>query len=99
VTARVVFWHDTGGQRIAFLAKQTDRYAYLVLLDEGRGVILRKVPNETTSKAGRPLAIKLRPALIGGEDYPPRRARAHYRRMGKTWGITQGAEQALQEAI
>ncbi len=103
MTARVVFWHNGWGQRIALLCKETKRSVHLVLLDEAHGVTLRVVPKELeyTTKAGRMVteAIRLRPALIGGQDYPPRRARAHYRRMGKSWGITRGAEKALMEAI
>jgi len=99
MTARVVFWHSDDGQRIALLTSETDKYTNLVLLMEGYGVVLRRVPNVTHTKAGRILKIRLRPAMIGGGDYPVRRARAHYRRMGRDWGITKGAEEALKEAL
>ena len=99
MAARMVFWHGDNGQRIALLCRETTKYTHLVMLDDGQGVVLRKVPNVTYTDKGRAVDIRLRPALLGGQDYPPRKARAHYRRMAATWGITAGAQQALQEAI
>jgi hypothetical protein len=83
----MVFWHSDDGQRIALLTSETAKYTRLVMLTE-TGVRLFKVPTD---------GINLRPALDGGQDYPPRRARAHYRRMGKTWTITGAAERAMKE--
>ena len=97
--ARMVFWHSdaNGGQRIALLCRETSKAVFLVMLREGYGVVLRRVPKEERTKSGRMVPIKLRPALDGGQDYSPRKGRAHYRKLGRTAGITKGAEQALKE--
>ena len=94
----MVWWHAKDGQKPALLFKQTARYTFLVLLDEGRGVVVRRVPNvETEVKPVREVPIKLRPLLLGGSDYPLRKGIASYRRAGKMWGMSGAAAAALKE--
>ena len=92
--ARMVFWPRDDGQRIAMVVEEPPTYTYLVMLDEGRGVRRFKAPNVTRTKGGRAVPIRLRET-----DYSLRKARAHWLRMGKTWGISPSAKRALKEAI
>lgn len=98
----VVWWHNHDGQKPALLFKVTKRHTFLVLLDEGRGVCVRRVPNtETEMKPVREVPIKLRPLPVGDwarKEYPLHRAIDHYLAAGKTWGISKAAVAALAEA-
>lgn len=89
IGSRVVWWWDGNGWRLGVECKAGNKFVHVVALIEGVGVVKRRI---------RLLDYVAKQCYLRGERYPIRRARAHYRRIGKRWGITQGAEDALKAA-
>ncbi len=87
----LVDYRTDEGLRCAFV-KHGTKWTQVLALDAGvrSGLRVHKVP-KTDQRYMTPLMRK-------GKPYPVKRALTHFRRFGKTHGMTNGAKKLLKEA-
>tara|TARA_B100000902_G_scaffold386647_1_gene429581 strand:+ start:1735 stop:2064 length:330 start_codon:yes stop_codon:yes gene_type:complete len=84
-----VNWHDSkAGNRTAFVTKEGRKWMYLVVFEGGKGVRLRRVKRDQ-KRHMRPV---FRP---DGSEYPLVEAVGKYIGLGRNYGMTKGAYEAL----
>ena len=86
----LVNYRTDEGLRCAFV-KHGTKWSKVLTIDAGKqsGLVIHKVP-KTDQRYMTPLLHK-------GKPYPIKRALRHFRKFGKTHGITGGAKKLLQE--
>jgi len=84
-----VNWHDSKtGNRTAFVTKEGRKWMYIVVFDGGKGVRLKRVKRDQ-KRYMRPVTKP------DGSEYPLGEAVGKYLGLGRNYGMTKGAYEAL----